>query len=254
MKKQNLVALNMIFFVAMVAVNYISNTGLIGGNTMKSISDRYKNLFTPASYAFSIWGVIYLLVLGFIIYSFTLVKKEIESEFISRVGFWFMLSCVANSLWVFAWLNDLIALSVLMMIFLLITLVNIILKVHSIERKTRFFLQWPFSLYAGWVSVALIANTAAFLTKLQWNGFGLSESAWAIIMIAVAGLLNSVIVLRKNLAAFALAGTWALLAVAMANREVHQPVFMAAIGSAVFVSICIIVNLLGKQKKGGTTR
>ncbi|RYG51361.1 MAG: hypothetical protein EOO01_08670 [Chitinophagaceae bacterium] len=113
MKKQTLAVLNAIAFLATIAVNYISNTGMIGGNTMKSVSDRYQNLFTPASYAFSIWGVIYLLLGGFIVYSFFGLKKDKHSSFISYTGIWFILSCVSNSLWVVCWLNDFIALSVL---------------------------------------------------------------------------------------------------------------------------------------------
>lgn len=59
---------NIIALIVMVAVNYLSNTGLFNNETMASVSASYENLFTPAGYAFSIWGFIYLGLTGFIIH------------------------------------------------------------------------------------------------------------------------------------------------------------------------------------------
>lgn len=58
--KKNLFFANGFAFALMVAVNYLSNAGVLNGNSMKTISDRYFNYFTPAGYAFSIWGLIYI--------------------------------------------------------------------------------------------------------------------------------------------------------------------------------------------------
>jgi hypothetical protein len=35
------------------------------GTTIGEISSRYVNLFTPASYAFAIWGIIFLALLAY---------------------------------------------------------------------------------------------------------------------------------------------------------------------------------------------
>ncbi len=47
----------------MFAVNTLSTTLPLNGVTPGEASARYPNLFVPASYVFSIWGVIYLLVI-----------------------------------------------------------------------------------------------------------------------------------------------------------------------------------------------
>ncbi len=250
MNRKTLAVLNTIFFAVTIAVNYLSNSGLIGGNTMRSVSNRYENLFTPASYAFSIWGVIYLLLGGFIVYSFFVLKKDKHSSFISDTGIWFILSCIANSLWVVCWLNDFIGLSVLFMLILLTSLTKVILNNHigisDATPRQKFFLWWPFSLYAGWISVATIANIAAFLTKTEWTGFGISETVWTIIMIAVAAVLNLILISKRDITAFAIAGAWGLMAVAIANRGDHQPVFLAAIISSILIIISVVITLFKK--------
>lgn len=60
---------NGFFLVFTIVFNYLSNTGIFNGKTIANVSDQYQNLFTPAGYAFSIWGFIYLLLIGFVFYT-----------------------------------------------------------------------------------------------------------------------------------------------------------------------------------------
>ena len=64
--EKRLAVLNSISVILVIAVSYISQTGIINGNTMGSLSAEYYNLFTPAGYAFAIWGIIFL---GLLIFS-----------------------------------------------------------------------------------------------------------------------------------------------------------------------------------------
>ena len=66
--KKTFQLLNVIFLVVTILMNYLSNTGIFNGETMASISAKYPSLFTPAGYAFSIWGLIYLGLFGFVLY------------------------------------------------------------------------------------------------------------------------------------------------------------------------------------------
>ena len=68
--KKILSLVNGVALIATLFMNYLSNTGLFNDNTNKTISDLYNNYFTPAGYAFSIWGFIYLGLLGFVFYTF----------------------------------------------------------------------------------------------------------------------------------------------------------------------------------------
>jgi hypothetical protein len=88
---------------------------------------------------------------------------------------------------------------------------------------------WPFCLYSGWITVALIADISAWLTKIEWNGFGISKVTWTIIMIIVAGIINLFITWKRNMREFALVGSWALIAIAVSNWNVQQSIKITAI-------------------------
>src|ERR1700722_2027037 len=113
--------------IVTIIINYLSNTGVFNGNTMATMSARYPTLFTPAGYAFSIWIVIYLGLLGFVFYQGRALRRNPEAEaVVGQIGGWFVLSCIANCAWVLAWLYDQTGLSVLIMIALLFCLLQII--------------------------------------------------------------------------------------------------------------------------------
>ena len=66
--KRTLQIANGIALVSTIIINYVSNTGLLNGKTIGDVSNGLTTLFTPAGYAFAIWGFIYLLLIGFIFY------------------------------------------------------------------------------------------------------------------------------------------------------------------------------------------
>ncbi|MGI0107739.1 tryptophan-rich sensory protein [Salinimicrobium sp. WS361] len=237
MKKTIQIA-NIIAFLLMVVLNYLSNTGAINGETMGSVSAEYENLFTPAGYAFSIWGLIYLGLAGFVTYQ---IVSSRGRQIAARIGWWFVITCLLNISWIFAWLNHLTALSVLVMSLLLISLLVIVFKTRmELDDKPVSeiaFVWWPFSLYSGWITVALIANTAAYLTDIGWDGFGISEVLWTLIMIAVATVINLVITWTRNMREFALVGVWGLVAVGIANKGDENLIFYTAIAAAVVLFI-----------------
>ena len=247
MKKQ-LQVLNGITLIVTIVISYLSNSGIFNGNTMASVSAKYNNLFTPAGYAFSIWGLIYLGLLGFVIYYgrslFIATKKEDQT--VDDVGWWFVISCLANSSWVMLWIYDYIFISVLMMMVLLFSLLKIVIntqmELHNVPLKKFLFLWWPFCFYSGWVSVALIANIAAYLKKLGWDGFGFSESIWTVVMIIIAVAINVFMIWNRNMREFALVGVWSLIAIAVANQNGDKLVYWTALAMALFIFINISIH------------
>lgn len=240
--------------IVTVFINYLSNTGIFNNSTMKDVSARYQNLFTPAGYAFSIWGLIYLGLLGFVIYGLAgaFNKKSHNTGFVTRIGWWFVFSCVANCCWVLAFLYDYTGLSVLIMIMLLIILFRIIIAVNiKTERSTikkSMFVWLPFSLYSGWITVALIANIAAYLTKINWNGFGITEVNWTIAMIGAAVVINLLVTWSRRMWEYALAGVWALVAIAVNNQNNSTPVMQAAFIAAGILLVSCVANAIKPQK------
>lgn len=219
---------NGVALVSTIVMNYLSNTGIFNGQTMKSVSDAYFNYFTPAGYAFSIWGLIYLALFAFVFYSGrTLFNSKIQEPLLEKIGWWFAISCIANSVWVVAWLYLYPALAAFIMLIILFSLVRIVFVIQpemvKSSWKRRLFILFPFSMYVGWISVALIANVAAWLTNMNWNGWGISAEYWTIILIVIAGILNVLVHLKLNLKAYLAVGIWALIAIAVSNIRNDGP-------------------------------
>lgn len=245
--------LNIIVLLATIGINYLSNTGLLNNETMASISAKYQNLFTPAGYAFSIWGLIYLGLLGFVIYYGPFAKNtEAKEKTILNTGWWFVISCIANSLWIFTWLYEYTLLTIPIMMLLFVSLLKIIWNncglIESRDFKTTVFLRLPFYIYSGWISVALIADVAAYLKKIQWSGFGIPETGWTVLMFIIAAVIHLYMVWKQNMSTFALVAVWALIAIAVANQYSNQAVYISAIVTALFVFVNIVFKL--SRKKG----
>ncbi|MGZ8541146.1 MAG: hypothetical protein ACXWV6_10895 [Chitinophagaceae bacterium] len=244
---------NGVALVATIIINYLSNTGIFNGNTMAVVSARLQNLFTPAGYAFSIWGLIYLGLFAFVIYQGrSLFTEMADDRIVLKIGWWFVVSCISNCLWVLAWLYDYTGLSVLIMLSLLFSLTRIIVKLNmereKVQLKESVFACWPFAIYSGWITVALIANIAAYLTKIQWGAWGISETSWAIIMICIAGVINLFVTWNRNMSEFALVGAWALVAIAVANRHVSQPVVQVALTVSVILFMSSAIHMFKTRK------
>ena len=213
---------NGIALVSAIIINYLSNTGVINDTTIGEVSHNLNSLFTPAGYAFAIWGFIYLLLIGFIVYQGrSLFVKVRDDEFILRIGWWFVISCVANAAWVFLWIYGYTGLSCVFIFLLLFSLLKIVMnnamELWDAPISVIAFLWWPFVFYCGWVTVASIANVASYLIKIGWEAFGMSEVAWTVFMIIVAMIINLVVTWTRNMREFALVGAWALVAIAYAN-------------------------------------
>jgi hypothetical protein len=183
-----------LLFIGVIAVNALANILPINGYNTGQISAFYPNAFVPAGFTFSIWGVIYLLLLsytiGFTFYSFKPQQHPKAFKFIERVNTYFLLTCVFNMSWIVAWHYLQIELSVLIMLLFLSTLIQLFLKTKSMANDLtliqRFILQTPFIVYLGWISVATIANITALLVAYKWTALSIAPVYWSAAMILIA--------------------------------------------------------------------
>jgi len=240
---------NIIALALTIAVNGIANTGIINNTTIPEQSNRYHTLITPADYTFSIWGLIYLGLVAFIIYQgkglFKSSSQNLDDP-VLQIGWWFVVSCLANSLWIYFWLNDAIAISVLAMLVLLFSLLRIIVNT-KMERwdapnSIIFFVWWPMCLYSGWITVATIVNVSAYLTKIGWDGFGLGEVDWTLIMLLVAGAIFHFMVWTRNMREYGMVGVWALIGIAMANYNKYDSITYTSLAIALILIINVAVH------------
>lgn len=240
---------NIIALIITIIINYLSNTGVFNRSTMASVSAEYQNYFTPAGYTFSIWGLIYIGLIAFVIYqSKGLFKKAEIPSVVLEIGWLFVISCAANCLWILAWLYEYTGTSVLIMILLLFSLMRIVIstrmELDQVPFKKIVFVWWPFSLYVGWITVALLANITAYLAKMQWDGFGISGISWTILIICIAGIVNVFLTWGRNMREAAIAAAWGLIGVAVANTNSFPSIVYTAVAVAILLLISSVVHAI----------
>ena len=239
-------------YVTMVTVNYLAVALPLAGRDTGEISDSYPNLFAPAGYAFSIWGLIYTLLLIYVIYQFWR-----DDELVGRINRVFIANALFNSAWLFAWHYDLIWLSVLIMIGLLATLIRIadMLRSSNLAKNDRFLIRLPFSVYFGWITVATIANITVFLVSLGWNGFGFSESFWTVAVLLAGALIGSWRMMRDRFTPYGLVLVWAYGAILFKHLSENgfggkYPSIIAAVILCllIFLGTIVFININKKDK------
>lgn len=211
-------------YIAMVTTNFLANSLPINNRSTGAISDAYPNLFAPAGLTFSIWGLIYLMLAGYLIYQFTSFTKESSKKkelLLKKINILFIATSIANISWIFTWHYDLIGLSVLIMTLLLVLLIKIadILRIETMTSQEKLFISTPFSVYFGWITVAAIANITVFFVSIKWNGFGISDFVWTSIILLVGALIGILRMRKDKNIAYGLVLIWAYLGILLKHTS-----------------------------------
>lgn len=201
--------INAIFLAVTLVINTLGAIGLINGLTQKQISDMYPTLITPGPATFSIWSVIYALLLISVIVMIVKKNDPYYQTAVDQISVLFWISCILNIAWIVTFSLVLVELSTLFIFVFVITLALICRKLLQIQVGKRWLLPLSFALYTGWLTIATVVNIAAALVKLKWNGFGIGAETWAVMILVVAVLLVLVILLKIRNAAYPLPVAWA---------------------------------------------
>jgi hypothetical protein len=201
-------------FLIMVAVNAMANILPINGITTAKVSDSYPNLFAPAGITFIIWGLIYLLLAGYTVYQLRPARKgngKNREGLLAKIGVLFSISSAANAIWIFSWHYEILPASMMLMLVILICLILIsqMLRKEAFTASEKLFIRLPFSVYFGWITVATIANATALLVSTGFDGMGLSDASWTVIMIAAGAAIAVAVMLRNRDIAYGLVIIWA---------------------------------------------
>lgn len=212
--------LNVLSVVFALGMNFIVGAQLIDVPSIGSMSDKYATLLTPATYAFSIWSLIYLLLVVFAIYQARdIFKPDNKNDLPGKIGPYFMLANIGNALWTYIFVSDFIGLSVLVLIgmvaalFLLLRRLDIAMFVAPV--RTTLFVWWPLMFYTGWVLVASVVNIASWLASLDIT---LSPFVAGVTLIVLCGVLLTLLYTR-NLRELLLASAWGIIAIGVQQMQ-----------------------------------
>ena len=258
--KKILQVLNFIAVIATIVVNFLANYLPLNGKYTGELSDSYPNLFVPAGITFAIWGVIYILLILFALYQARDLfgKQKYDMPFLNKISFIFVLTSLANILWIFFWHYEQVILSLLAMIVLFVSLITIYLRLNigeqNITRSEKLFIHVPFSVYLGRITVATIANVTAVLVSVNWDGFGVSEQMWTILILIVATIITFLVLLKRKDIPYSAVIVWAFIGIVM-KRFGSDPIYgiqseiaYSALGAILVILIAIAVTFM---KHGG---
>jgi benzodiazapine receptor len=250
MKKDTLRQLAVVLAViATVVLNGLANALPLNGQTTGEISDRFQVYFVPAGYVFSIWGLIYLALGAYAVYQ--ALPGQRENPRLRRIGYLFVLSCIANVAWLFLWHYEQFTGTVIAMLGLLLSLIAIYLRLGigrtQVSPAERWLVRVPFSIYLGWITVATIANVTSLLDYLNWGGWGIQPAVWAVIMLAVGTAIASAVGLTRGDAAYMLVIVWAFAGIAVKHAATPL-VATAAWATTGAVVVMLVVSVLIQQR------
>ena len=234
---------NTLSLVFALVLNGLAGSGVFGGRSVGDVSAQYETLITPAGYAFAIWGLIYLLLILFVVYQWVAWLRNREDTALKHTGLWFALGNLANGLWIVAWLNEYMGLSVVLIFLLLISLIVLTFRLRLViwDAPVRIiaFVWWPIVFYLGWIVVASVANVSVYLVSINWQGGILSPLSWALVMIVIATAIYLLLVFTRNMREAALLGVWAFIAIAVRQGSAHPAIGYTAFAAAAVLLIVI---------------
>lgn len=236
--------------LASVIVNVAFNYLFAADGSMTQVTDTYRTVFRPAGYAFSIWGVIYLSWIVFCIY--ILRPAQLDNPAFESLSKPVIVSSVLSIAWITAFLNYYITTSLIIIATMLIVALIQFRNANRVVTNSsanKWIVLLPFSLYAGWLSVATIANSFIWVKAMGWAGTPQLEQAWAIGALTIAGIAGTAIGLQYRNPFFPLVIAWASLALWAEMRFEFKAFSTAAVIVAIIMGILSIYDLTRRWRE-----
>jgi hypothetical protein len=240
---------NLIAIIATIAMNALANILPFNGVSTGEVADRFFSYFTPPGYVFGIWGVIYTLLIIFAVYQ---VRKNQRSEaYLSKIGFLYLIGTFFNITWLIAFHyafdnNTLLLLTEPLMVGLLVVLLYTYVKLEigitEVPVKEKLAVHLPISVYAGWISLATIANTASILNEILTISLDI-QYIWTALVLVVALLITMLMLVKRRDIAFGFVVIWASTGIAIkwTTIEVIPLIFWTASIVAIVVALSMIL-------------
>ncbi len=205
-----------IVYALMILGNAIIEGGQLGGVTSADIAYGVFTWFTPAGYVFSIWSVIYVALIFWLV-AYTRSAPSRPRRF-STASVLFIASSAINVLWLTLWHLDAVAVSFIVILAEWAVLAAFYLNVRRTATSASGWV--PISLYTAWVTVATLANMAILITRALDGGIAFFNGLSVVAL--TAGVLALGYIMRKTYddVAFPLVFLWALIGVGVHVSEV----------------------------------
>jgi benzodiazapine receptor len=242
--------LNVITVISVVTINILSSAFPLFGVNQGQISDAYPNFFTPAGYVFSIWFIIYLQSIIFMIYQAR--RSQRTEDYLGKIGFFYFLGGLANIAWIIVFPFSYafmvanppfflasVVLLLLLFLMLLIAYLRLGVGVDPVPRNEKLAVHLHFSVYLGWISVATIAATASALNILVPGIPDATQHLATAAMLFVALVLTLIVVYRRRDCGYALVILWAAAGIGV--KWLTIPIILY---SVIAVAVILIIGMI----------
>lgn len=220
---------------------------IFGPGTSPGAGAGAELLITPAGWAFSIWGVIYALAL---IQAVAVLVRQIDAV-PPRLQVDQLMLYLGGALWILMAALDSSVATAAALLLMFVAAVDGVLTAARRPLTHRWFAvltRASVGLYAGWVTAAFFLNVSTALVATDVVEVG--DLSWQLVVLVIAALTLLVLtVAARGVVAYAIAGCWALLGIAVTGvTQATAAVTALAAGSAVLlVAATAVVRLRGRQ-------
>lgn len=246
---------NVVGLVATVVFNFASQAFELGGNNNAELANRYPILYFPDNAAFSIWGIIYTLLIAWVIYQ--ALPSQRANTLNRRIGWLFVATCAANIGWLVAFQFEQFPLSMVAMLVLLACLIAIYLRLDvgrgSVSTRDRLLIQVPFSVYLGWITAATVTNATYVLYDAGYTQsfLGIADTTWAVLLFVVSALLGLAALIMRRDVAYALVIVWALYYIGVRYQELDTVGTSAYAAAGVTLLAAVAIFIMTTFNVGG---
>ncbi len=230
-------------FVGMILFTLYASVLPLNGQSQQQVAANASIYLLPASYAFSIWIVIYVGLIAYVIYQY--LPRQKTNTLHKQIAPWFILSCAANCAWVYCWHYGYFQWALCAVLVLIESLMTLYLRLGigriQVHRNETLFVRIPFSLYFGWLTIITIITISVYLNSINWDAYGLEPELWAIIVLGITALISGLVALRFRDFVYASGVIWGFIAIAVEHNSSLPIAFTVVIMSVVMLLALLAV-------------
>lgn len=240
----------LLFALAMPVVSWLSQSGVFGPDN-GTVSDRYPTLLVAAGYAFSIWGLIFLLDVVYA--AWQLGARHRADPLLARIAPAAAGGFALTALWMPLFSQGLFGVCLLVIFAALACLAWAALQVAcATPVEGRWWWAWlPLSLHAGWLSLAAFLNLAQAALAYGWTRPDAQLAPSMLLFLLAAALLLELNRRMRGNAAYAAAALWGLAAVWVEQGRSTLPGAATAAWMAAAIAVLLLAQTLWLYLRGG---
>ena len=242
------VLLAALFAVALPALQYVTGLGL----TQEEFAADGNSTLQVAAYAFSIWGAIYV---GLLIYAGRQALPQTgESALLNHMGWPSAVSMFGIGLWIAAaatnqkWASVAIIFASLLALLIPLLLDSRRIRATGIAERERWFLIWPLSALAGWLTIASPLNLITTATALEVLPAALSPTGWALIAVLAVLLIGLAVTYSLRTLFYPFPIAWGLVGAFVAEQARNPLLGFSALGAAFILVVGAVIITFGLKR------